>query len=120
VLEKIRMGLNRTGSVQKSVEVLKGEQSGLWGLFEKTIALSWAADATDAETLALIEADVALMQSALPVLLGRFVLHVDNATRHVVHTGRLQGGAQAAEGWRTLFAEALIKWTQEGNTNEQK
>ncbi len=120
VLEKIRIGLNRTGSAQKSVEVVKGEQSGLWGLFEKTIALSWAADATDSAALALIEADVRLLQSTLPTLLKRFVLHVDNATSHIVHQGRLQGGAQAAAGWRILFAEALIKWTHEVTQDETK
>jgi hypothetical protein len=44
---------------------------------------------------------------------------VNGATSHVVHQGRLHGGEQAAQGWRVMFAEALIKWDEEGKHNEQ-
>ncbi len=29
---------------------------------------------------------------------------------HVVHHANISGGAQAEQGWRRLFAEALLKW----------
>jgi hypothetical protein len=119
MLEKIRLGLKRIGSPQKSVEILSGSQKGLWGLFEKTIAISWAADLEDAETCAAIQADVETVLQSMPQLLRRFILHVEGATNHVVHEGRLHGGEQAAQGWRVLFAEALIKWNEEGKNNEQ-
>ena len=119
MLEKIRLGLKRIGSSQKSVEILSGSQKGLWGLFEKTIAISWAADVDDAETCAMIQADVETVLQGMPSLLSRFVLHVDGATSHIVHQGRLHGGEQATQGWRVMFAEALIKWDEEGKRNEQ-
>jgi hypothetical protein len=101
------------------VEILSGSQKGLWGLFEKTIAISWAADLDDAKTCAAIQADVETVLQSMPKLLRRFILHVEGATNHVVHEGRLHGGEQAAQGWRVLFAEALIKWDEEGKNNEQ-
>lgn len=113
MLEKIRLGIKRTGSANKSVEVLSGPQKGLWGLFEKTIAISWVADAKDAAAQQVITADVQHVLDGLRPLLGKFLLHVDGAASHVLHQGRVHGGIQAAEGWRTLFAEALLKWENE-------
>jgi CHASE2 domain-containing sensor protein len=110
VLEKIRLGLKRTGSAYKSVEVLSGEQKGLWGLFEKTIAISWVADAADVEQQKVIEEDVEKVLSSLQPLLRKFLFHADGAANHVVHRGKVHGGEKAAEGWRMLFAEVLLKW----------
>src|SRR5512135_201592 len=109
-LEKIRLGLKRIGSPLKSVEVVSGAQKGMWGLFEKTIAISWVADATDDAAQQAVDADMALLLDGLQQLLGKFLLHLDGAESHVVHQGRIQGGEQAVEGWRALFAEALLKW----------
>ncbi|HLY96885.1 MAG TPA: CHASE2 domain-containing protein, partial [Sideroxyarcus sp.] len=116
-LEKVRLGLARIGSPFKSVEVMSGAQRGLWGLFEKTVAISWVADAEDAAMQQVIDADLQQVLNGLPSLLGRFLLHVEGATSHVVHQGRVQGGEQAAAGWRSLFAEALLKW--EGNNGHE-
>ncbi len=113
VLEKVRLGLKRIGSAHKSVEVMSGEQKGLWGLFEKTIAISWVADAGDAEEQQAVEADVELVLAGMRPLLGKFLFHVEDAVSHVVQRGTVQGGEQAAAGWRLLFAEALLKWERE-------
>ncbi|MDH2917180.1 MAG: CHASE2 domain-containing protein [Gallionella sp.] len=110
MLEKIRLGLKRTGSAYKSVEVLSGAQKGLWGLFEKTIAISWVADAGDVEQQKAIEEDVEKVLGSLQPLLKKFLFHVDGAANHVVHRGKVRGGEKAAEGWRILFAEALLNW----------
>ncbi|GAB4127696.1 MAG: hypothetical protein Fur0040_10610 [Sideroxydans sp.] len=116
MLEKIRRALRHTGSPDKSVEILTGAQKGVWGLFEKTIALSWVADAADATACAAVRADVEHVQQALPQVLGRFLLHVEGASSHVVQEGTLRGGERAAEDWRALFAEALLVWHgKEGN-----
>ncbi len=118
MLEKIRLGLRRIGSPHKSVEVMSGAQKGLWGLFEKTVAISWVADAEDKAALQAIDADLEQVLSGLQPLLGKFLLHVEGAASHVVHQGRVQGGEQAAEGWRLLFADALLKW--EGTNGHEK
>ncbi len=113
VLENIRLGLKRIGTAHKSVEVMNGEQKGLWGLFEKTIAISWVADATDEDAQQTIQRDVEQVLAGLNPLVGKFLFHIEGAVSHVLHQGKVQGGEQAAEGWRVLFAEAIIKW--EGN-----
>jgi CHASE2 domain-containing sensor protein len=109
-LEKICHGLKRMGTVPKSVEVMGGAQKGLWGLFEKTIAISWVADGTDADAQQAISNDVEQMLNGMQPLLNRFLLHSEGAASHVLHRGNVRGGENAAEGWRLLFAEALLKW----------
>ncbi len=113
MLEKIRLGLKRIGASHKSVEVMSGAQKGLWGLFEKTIAISWVADAEDAAAQQAIGDDVRQVLDGLQPLLRRFVLHVEGVASHVVHQGKVHGGERAAAGWRLLFAEALLKWETE-------
>jgi hypothetical protein len=118
MLEKIRLGLKRIGAPHKSVEVVSGAQKGLWGLFEKTIALSWVAEAEDAAAQQAISDDVEKVLSNLQPLLGKFLLHVEGAADHVVHQSKFHGGEQAATGWRLLFAEAILKWGE--NRNHEK
>ncbi len=113
MLEKIRLALRRMGSVHKSVEIMTGEQKGLWGLFEKTIAISWVADASDAAAQQAVEADVEALLAGLQPLLGKFLFHVEGAVSHVVHSGNVHGGEHAEKEWRLLLAEALLKWERE-------
>jgi CHASE2 domain-containing sensor protein len=112
MLEKIRLKLKRIGSKHKSVEVMSGAQKGLWGLFEKTIAISWVGDADDELAQQAIRDDLDQVVAGLLPLLRRFLLHVEGAESHVVFQGKIHGGEHAAEGWRLLFAEALLKWEQ--------
>ncbi len=108
VLGQIRLGLKKIGLAQKSVEVLNGAQKGVWGLFEKTIVISWVADAGDEAAQQAINRDVDMVLLGLQPLLSRSLLHVDGAVSHVTHRGRISGGEMAEEGWRLLFAQALL------------
>lgn len=112
MLEKLRLGLKRIGLRQKSVEVLSGSQKGMWGLFENTIAISWIADSTDESTQKDINNDLELVINGLQPLLTRTLLHVEGAVSHITHQGKIQGGEMAAEGWRLLFAQALLNWSE--------
>jgi CHASE2 domain-containing sensor protein len=113
MLEKIRLALRRMGSAPKSAEIMTGEQKGLWGLFEKTIAISWVVEADDAAAQQAVAADVETLLAGLQPLLGKFLFHVEGATSHVVHAGRVRGGEHAEKEWRLLLAEALLKWERE-------
>ncbi len=110
MLEKIRLAIRRQGGMQMSVEAMRGAQRGMWGLFEKTIVVSWVADADDAGAQQAIEVEAERLLQGLPLLLRKFLFQVDGAYSHVVYRGRVQGGERAAASWRTLFAEALLKW----------
>ena len=87
-------------------------QKGVWGLFEKTIAISWVADAEDTAAQKTITSDVQLVLQGLQPLLTRSLLHVEGAVSHVTHQGKIQGGKMAEEGWRLLFAQALLNWSE--------
>ncbi len=110
MLENIRLGFKRTGSAHKSVEVMLGEQKGIWGLFEKTIAISWVAEVGDATAQQAVDADVELVLSVLQPLLRKYLFHIEGAASHLVHRGSIRGGEQAADDWRLLFAQALLEW----------
>jgi hypothetical protein len=112
MLGKIRHGLKRIGSAQKSVEVMTGAQKGIWGLLEKTIAISWVAEAADEAAQQAIRDDVDLLLKNSPALLRRMLLNLDGAVSHVLHQGDIRGGEHAEEGWRRMFAEALLKWQE--------
>jgi hypothetical protein len=113
MLEQIRLGLKKIGSRQKSVEVLNGMQKGMWGLFENTIAISWIADAADESAQKAINDDLELVLQGLQPLLTRSLLHAEGAVSHITHQGKIQGGVMAEEGWRLLFAQALLNWSEE-------
>jgi CHASE2 domain-containing sensor protein len=112
MLEQIRLALKKLGSKQKSVEVLNGTQKGMWGLFENTIAISWIAQVEDESAQQTINCDLEQMLQGLQPILARSLLNVEGAVSHVTHQGKIQGGAMAEEGWRLLFAQALLNWTE--------
>jgi len=119
MLERIRLGLKRIGSKRKSVEVMSGAQKGVWGLFEKTIAVSWVADAADEVAQQAIREDAEQVLNGLQPLLRRHLMHVEGAVSYVRHQGNVHGGERAAEGWRLLFAEALLKWEEKQEQEKQ-
>ena len=112
-LEKIRRSLERAGQVGKSVEMLTGDQKGLWGLFENTLAVSWVAEAQDAAKHSAIEHDIAAVLAALSSGLRQYLVQPDNAASHFVYSGRMHGGVEAPAGWRLVFAEALLAWDKQ-------
>jgi len=113
VLEKIRHGLVKTGQVAKSVEVLTGGQRGLWDMFENTLAISWVAEAQDAEAQAAIRRDSDALLATLPTILQRYLAQPDNAAQHFIYQGHIAGGDAARAGWRMMFAEALLAWDKQ-------
>ncbi|MDO9054499.1 MAG: hypothetical protein Q7U37_11305 [Gallionella sp.] len=110
VREKIRLGMEKIGSHDKSVEIIKGEQQGLWDLFENTLAISWLCDANDDDSRLMIARDIQALQQAIAPLLHKYCATVDNDVSSFVFEGRIDGGEQARESWRTLFAETLLEW----------
>jgi len=112
MLAKIRHGLARTGRERKSVDVLKGHQKGIWGLFEHTVAVSWVVPAGDEEGAARMARDVEAVTAALPALLRKAGAAADNGAAWFVHEGVISGGVEAAAGWRALFAQALLRWDE--------
>lgn len=110
VREKIRLGVTALGSKDKSVEVLKGPQKGLWDLFENMLAISWLCAADDDATLRRITADIALIQQQTAFIMRKHCSVTDQDVSSFVHHGTVAGGTQARNSWRALFGVALMEW----------
>lgn len=113
MMEKIRYGLENTGTEQKSVEVLRGYQKGLWDLFEKTFTISWIVDQEDENGAARVTEDVAAVIAAFPQLLSKCIIAPDIVVSWFVHQGKIFGGKEARDCWRVMFAEALLRWNEQ-------
>lgn len=112
VREKIRAKLAKTGSQNKSVEIIKGDQPGLWDLFEDTLAISWLRDTDDEAARLGISRDIQLLEQAIGPLLHKYCAIRDNDVASFVFEGRIDGGADARDSWRTLFAETVLEWNK--------
>lgn len=113
VREKIRSALDKIGSKNKSVEIIRGGQRGLWDLFEDTLAISWLHDENEAQSRLHIARDIQALQQAIGPLLHKYCTTTDNDVSSVVFEGHIAGGCEARDSWRTLFAETLLKWNEE-------
>jgi CHASE2 domain-containing sensor protein len=113
VLERIRNGLERSGTELKSVDVLKGVQKGVWDLLEYTFAVSWVAKANDAEAQVRITADSEAVLKTLPILLTKYLARPENVATWFTYQGRISGGNKARASWRVLFAEAILEWEKQ-------
>ncbi|MFA6969777.1 MAG: CHASE2 domain-containing protein [Gallionella sp.] len=110
--EKIRSALSKIGSKNKSVEIIKGDQQGLWDLFEDTLAISWLRDASDEASRAEIARDIQALEQAISPLLHKYCETTDNDISSFVFEGRVAGGIEARDSWRGLFAETLLAWNE--------
>lgn len=115
LLEQMRLALEHAGHAQKSAEVLKGRQRGLWALFEYTFAVSWVAPAAAQEQVAAMRTDVAMLKEQLPQVLGRYIDTRPGAFECWVQEATIAGGEAARDGWRGLFAQATLQWNETGD-----
>lgn len=111
--EKIRSELDGIGSRNKSVEIIRGGQRGLWDLFEDTLAISWLHDEDEAQSRLRIARDIQALEQAIGPLLHKYCATTDNDVSSVVFEGRIAGGEHARDSWRTLFAETLLEWNKQ-------
>jgi CHASE2 domain-containing sensor protein len=112
-LERIRNGLEQSGSELKSVEVIKGVQKGVWDLLEYTFAVSWVADANDEASQTRILADRDAVLALLPHLLSKNLAKPENVASWFTYQGHIAGGEKAKASWRILFAEAILAWEKQ-------
>ena len=111
MLEKIRYRLENTGLEQKSVEVLRGYQKGIWDLFEKTFTISWIVEANDSDGALRVTKDIDWIIAEFPRLLSQCIIDPDIRITWFVHQGEIFGGEkEARDKWRVIFAEALLRW----------
>ncbi len=108
-LSRLCKSLLAVGAESKDVEVLKGRQRGIWGLFDATVAVSWAYQPSDASRRARVEADVRAIRERLPELVARLRVNDEEVAAVSVADAALGGGTESEvrARWRRLFAAAL-------------
>lgn len=105
----IRKKLGRSRVRNMSVEILKGNQKGLWGLLEGMVAVSWTCPANDTSAREAIREEIKVVEE----LAGEARLRENGITTGktlVFQDGLIDGGEKASGGWTALLGEALQEW----------
>ena len=110
-MRALKKAVERTGKVPKDVEVLRGKQRGVFGLFESVLVVAWIHARDDDAQHALVEAEVQSLTRELPALIERHRIAGEAVESRAVHRlglGDAEGKVTPAE-WRRLFGEALAR-----------
>ena len=116
-LKQIKRSLELVSQTPNTVNVLKGLQSGLWGLFGDMIIVTWLYAADKPEYLQNAQDDAVQLGLALTNILRNIGLPKDTQARYTQHTGYINdeklSQISPARQWRSLFAQAVIKLEHE-------
>ena len=110
-MRALRKAVNRTGSASKDVEVLRGKQRGVFGLFESMLVVSWVHPREDEAQRAQVESDMRALIAELPALIERNRIAGETLESQAVHQLALGGDGDSVTPaqWRRLFGEALAR-----------
>jgi CHASE2 domain-containing sensor protein len=109
MLKKLRHAIEHQLQKPATVELLKGTQSGIWGLFSDMIIVSWAYAHDDEDEAVKVQQDATQLGAHLKQLLQNSGMPDDVLFRYTQHTGMLNTEKPMASQWRGLFAQAIIK-----------
>ena len=106
---KLRRGILNIDTLQKSVELIKGTQSGIWGLFGDMLVVTWTVATNDEALARQVQQEAADISGELPGLTRQLGLPASTKVRQILHEGVLDSQQPMGAQWRTLFAQAVIK-----------
>lgn len=109
MLKKLQHKIEHQLQQPATVEILKGTQSGIWGLFSDMITVSWAYPHDDDTAATNALQDATQLGLSLQSLLQTTGMPEDTAVRYAQHFGTLNTEKPMASQWRGLFAQAIIK-----------
>lgn len=110
-MRALKKAVERTGKAPKDVEVLRGKQRGLFGLFESILVVAWVYARDDEGQRALVDEEVQALARDLPALIERHRIAGEAMESRAIHQlalGGAEGRVTPAE-WRRLFGEALAR-----------
>jgi len=113
-LKKLKRQIELNCRTPNNVDVLKGSQSGIWGLFADIVIVSWTYAETHAEYAEQAAEDADELAGQLAEILRKVGLPGDTQVRYAIHKGGLKGDKLLANQWRSLFAEAILKMEYKG------
>jgi hypothetical protein len=110
-MRALKKAVERIGKVPKDVEVLRGKQRGVFGLFESMLVVSWVHPRGDESQGRIVEEEVDALGKAMPALIQRHGIAGESLESTAVHRLALGGdeGRVTPSEWRRLFGEALSR-----------
>jgi adenylate cyclase len=109
LLKKLQQKIEQQCHLPVTVEILKGTQSGIWGLFSDMITVSWAYRHDDEDEAEKVTQEATQLGSKLRKLLRNTGMPSDTDLRYTQYIGALNAEHPMASQWRGLFAQAIIK-----------
>lgn len=109
MLKKLQHKIEHQLQQPATVEILKGTQSGIWGLFSDMITVSWAYPHDNETMAAHAQQDATQLGQNMKSLLQSTGMPDDTTMRYAQHIGTLNTEKPMASQWRGLFAQAIIK-----------
>ncbi len=109
MLKMLQNNITQRCTLPATVEILKGTQSGIWGLFTDMITVSWAYQHDNATEAEKVKTDATQLGLQLKTILQNTGMPNDTTVRYIQHTGVLNAEKAMDSQWRGLFAQAIIK-----------
>ncbi|PKN36931.1 MAG: molecular chaperone TorD [Deltaproteobacteria bacterium HGW-Deltaproteobacteria-2] len=109
LLKKLKRRIELTCKTPNTVDVLKGSQSGIWGLFGDMAVVCWTYAEKQEKYAKQAKQDAEQLAAQMPMILIDIGLPGNTKVRYTKHEGGLAAGVSLADQWRSLFAQAVIK-----------
>jgi adenylate cyclase len=109
LLKKLKRKIELTCRTPNNVDILKGTQSGVWGLFADMVVVTWTYAETKEEYAEQAKLDADGLAEKLSAILVSIGLPNDTKVHYSMHKGGLAGDKPLANQWRSLFAQAILK-----------
>ena len=109
LLKKLKRQIELSCRTPNNIDVLKGSQSGIWGLFGDMAVVSWTYAETKEEYAQQAKLDADQLAEKLSEILKNIGLPSDTQVHYAMHQGGLAGDKPLASQWRSLFAQAILK-----------
>ncbi len=109
ILKKLQLKIEKQLQLPATVAILKGTQSGVWGLFSDIVTVSWAYPHDNETESANANQDAEQLGHQLNHLIQDLGLPSDTSVRYVHHSSILNTEKPMASQWRGMFAQAIIK-----------
>lgn len=107
LMAKLKRQIENLAPHADKVELMKGTQSGIWGLFGDMIVVTWS-QSSGASQAAHASTEADAIAAALPDAIRQLGLPSGTVARYVLHDGQLNGNQPLGPQWRILFAQAVI------------
>lgn len=109
IMKKLKRQIELTSRTPSSVDIVKGVQSGIWGLFGELTVVSWTFAEGRQEYASEAHMDAERIAKALPSMIASLDLPGKPQAVHTVYENRLDGRAPLGRQWRRAFAAALLQ-----------